>query len=53
MKKQKPIVISRTEVRKSVRKPMPPPAKVYKDHKKAQLEKELEREARESSEPRA
>jgi hypothetical protein len=48
MKKQKPIVISRRKVRKSVRKPMPPPAKVYQDRKKAKLEREIEREALDS-----
>jgi hypothetical protein len=44
MKKQKPIQISRQEIRKSVRKPMPPPAKVYKDRKKAERDREIERE---------
>lgn len=46
MKKQKPIKISRREVRKSIRKPMPPPAKVFQDRKKAELAKEIERERR-------
>jgi hypothetical protein len=44
MKKQKPIKISRQAVRKSIRKPMPPPTKVYKDRKKALLARELEKE---------
>ena len=44
MKKQKPIKISRREIRKSVRKPMPPPTKVYKDRKKALREREIEEE---------
>lgn len=44
MKKQKPIKISRQEIRKSVRKPMPPPTKVYKDRKKALREREIEQE---------
>ena len=44
MAKQKPIKISRQEVRKSVRKPMPPPTKVYKDRKKAERDREIVRE---------
>lgn len=44
MKKQKPIKISRAEVRKSIRKPMPPPTKVYKDRKKALRNREIEQE---------
>lgn len=44
MKKQKPIKISRQAVRKSIRKPMPPPTKVYKDRKKAARDREIERE---------
>lgn len=47
MKKQKPIKISRREVRKSIRKPMPPPAKIFQDRKKTVLVKEIERERRE------
>jgi hypothetical protein len=31
MKKQKPIVLDRTEIRKSVRKPMPKPAQTHQD----------------------
>jgi hypothetical protein len=46
VKKQKPIKISRREVRKSIRKPMPPPAKVFPDRKKAKLAKQLDREQR-------
>ena len=44
MKKQKPIKISRQAVRKSIRKPMPPPTKVYKDRRKALLAREIEKE---------
>jgi hypothetical protein len=44
MKKQKPIKISRQAVRKSIRKPMPPPTKVYKDRKKGVRDREIERE---------
>ncbi|MGA2329051.1 MAG: hypothetical protein ABSH05_22515 [Bryobacteraceae bacterium] len=44
MKKPKPIKISRQAVRKSIRKPMPPPAKVYKDRRKADREREIEKE---------
>ncbi len=47
MKKQKPIKISRTEVRKGIRKPMPPPAKVHKDRRKEQRDREIEQERRE------
>ncbi len=44
MKKQKPIKISRQEVRKSIRKPMPPPSKVYKDRRKETRDREIEQE---------
>jgi hypothetical protein len=47
VKKQKPITISRQEVRKSIRKPMPPPAKVEKDRRKEQRDREIEQEQRE------
>lgn len=46
MKKQKPIKISRRQVRKSIRKPMPPPAKIIQPRKKTKLAKEIEREQR-------
>ncbi len=46
MKKQKPITMSRQEVRKSIRKPMPPPAKVEKNRRKEQRNREVEQEQR-------
>jgi hypothetical protein len=47
VKKQKPIKISRQEIRKSIRKPMPPPAKVQKDRRKDQRDREIEQDERE------
>jgi hypothetical protein len=47
VKKQKPIRISRQEIRKSIRKPMPPPGKVEKDRRNEQREREIEQEQRE------
>jgi hypothetical protein len=46
VKKQKPITLSRRKVRKSVRKPMPPPTKVYKDRRQAERDREIERDLR-------
>ena len=40
MKKQKPIVLDRSEIRKSVRKPMPRPARRHQDKREKLLEKE-------------
>lgn len=40
MKKQKPIVLDRSEIRKSVRKPMPKPAQRHQDKREKLREKD-------------
>jgi hypothetical protein len=47
MKKHKPITLKRSEIRKSVRKPMPPPGREHEDERRKKLEEAREREARE------
>ncbi len=49
MKKNKPITIRRSEIRKSVRKPMPPPAQQHEDKRRKKVAKEIERESREEA----
>ncbi len=46
MKKTKPITLKRSEIRKSVRKPMPPPTREHADQRRKKLDREVEREAR-------
>ncbi len=46
MKKSKPITLKRSEIRKSVRKAMPPPARRHQDERRKKLERALEREER-------
>ncbi len=45
MKKQKPIVLSKKEIRKSVRKPMPRPAQEHQDKRRKLIESAREKDA--------
>ncbi len=44
MKKDKPITLKRSEIRKSVRKPMPPPARQHEDQRRKKLERARKQE---------
>ncbi len=44
MKKNKPLTLKRSEIRKSVRKPMPPPGRKHEDQRRKKLERDLKKE---------
>jgi hypothetical protein len=46
VKKSKPITLRRSEIRKSVRKPMPKPAQTHADKRRKKLQRIIEAEVR-------
>jgi hypothetical protein len=46
LKKPKPITLKRSEIRKSVRKPMPKPAQTHADKRRKKLQRIIEAEVR-------
>jgi hypothetical protein len=46
LKKPKPITLKRSEIRKSVRKPMPKPAQTHADQRRKKLQRIIDAEAR-------